>query len=210
MTHKVAIITGAGSGIGRAVAIALAREGYRVALAGRRRSELEGTAALAPAGSCLVQPTDVADPRAVEVLFSAVREQLGRLDLLFNNAGFGARAVPLEELGPDEWRSVVDVNLNGTFYCTQQAFKLILQDANVKAILVNIFGGIVRCDLIAEGVVGAAAELGLSVPLVVRLQGTNAELGRKILADSGLDITPAETLEDAGRKAVAAASGRKG
>jgi NAD(P)-dependent dehydrogenase (short-subunit alcohol dehydrogenase family) len=124
MTHKVAIITGAGSGIGRAVALALAGEGYRVALAGRRRAELDATAALAPAGSCLVQPTDVADPRAVEALFTAVREQLGRLDLLFNNAGFGARAVPLEELGPDEWRSVVDVNLNGTFFCTQQAFKL--------------------------------------------------------------------------------------
>jgi len=124
MTHKVAIVTGAGSGIGRAVAVALSREGYRVALAGRRRAELEGTAALAAAGSCLVLPTDVSDPSAVEALFSAAREQLGRLDLLFNNAGFGARAVPLEELRPDEWRNVVEVNLNGTFFCTQQAFKL--------------------------------------------------------------------------------------
>ena len=87
------------------------------------------------------------------------------------------------------------------------AFELILNDANVKAILVNIFGGIVRCDLIAEGVVAAAGELGLKVPLVVRLQGNNAEKGREILASSGLDITPAETLRDAGEAAVAAVRG---
>ena len=92
----------------------------------------------------------------------------------------------------------------------KEAFKLILRDSNVKAILVNIFGGIVRCDLIAEGVAAAAAELGLEVPLVVRLQGTNAEQGRRILADSGLDITPAETLRDAGEKAVAAVRGAGG
>jgi len=90
----------------------------------------------------------------------------------------------------------------------KEAFKLILRDPNVRAILVNIFGGIVRCDLIAEGVVAAAAELGVKVPLVVRLQGTNAAQGRKILADSGLDITPAETLREAAEKAVAAARGK--
>ena len=86
----------------------------------------------------------------------------------------------------------------------KEAFKLILRDSNVKAILVNIFGGIVRCDLIAEGVAAAVSDLGLEVPLVVRLQGTNAEQGRRILADSGLDITPAETLREAGEKVVAA------
>ncbi len=89
----------------------------------------------------------------------------------------------------------------------EAAFKLILRDPKVRAILVNIFGGIVRCDLIAEGVVAAAVSLGLSVPLVVRLQGTNAEAGRRILADSALDITPAETLREAGERAVAAARG---
>jgi NAD(P)-dependent dehydrogenase (short-subunit alcohol dehydrogenase family) len=124
MTHKVAIVTGAGSGIGRAVAVALSHEGYRVGLAGRRRAELEETARLARPESSLVVPTDVSDPVAVEALFSATQERFGRLDLLFNNAGFGARAVPLEELGAAEWRAVVDVNLNGTFFCTQQAFKL--------------------------------------------------------------------------------------
>ena len=89
----------------------------------------------------------------------------------------------------------------------KEAFKLILRDENVKAILVNIFGGIVRCDLIAEGVVAAAAELGVEVPLVVRLQGTKAEEGRAILAQSDLDITPAETLKEAGEKVVAAVKG---
>ena len=88
-----------------------------------------------------------------------------------------------------------------------EAFKLILSNKKVKAILVNIFGGIVRCDLIAEGVVAAAKELGVHVPLVVRLQGTNAEQGRRILAESGLAITPAETLREAGERAVAAARG---
>jgi succinyl-CoA synthetase beta subunit len=90
----------------------------------------------------------------------------------------------------------------------KEAFKLILRDDKVRAILVNIFGGIVRCDLIAEGVVAAVAELGITVPLVVRLQGTNAEQGRGILEQSGLDITPAETLREAAEKAVAAARGK--
>ena len=89
----------------------------------------------------------------------------------------------------------------------KEAFKLILRDENVKAILVNIFGGIVRCDLIAEGVVAAASDLGVEVPLVVRLQGTKADEGREILAESNLNITPAETLKEAGELAVAAAKG---
>jgi NAD(P)-dependent dehydrogenase (short-subunit alcohol dehydrogenase family) len=121
---KVAIVTGAGSGIGRAVALGLAQGGYRVALAGRRPVELAQTAALAPAQSCIAVPTDVSDPLQVERLFVRTREELGRLDLLFNNAGFGAPAVPLEELTLAEWRGVVDVNLSGTFYCTQWAFRL--------------------------------------------------------------------------------------
>jgi NAD(P)-dependent dehydrogenase (short-subunit alcohol dehydrogenase family) len=124
VTHKVAIVTGAGSGIGRAVATALARGGYRVALAGRRVAELEETARLAAPGVCLPIPTDVSDAAAVEALFTLTRERFGRLDLLFNNAGFGAPAVPLEELSLSQWQSVVDVNLTGTFLCTQWAFRL--------------------------------------------------------------------------------------
>jgi NAD(P)-dependent dehydrogenase (short-subunit alcohol dehydrogenase family) len=121
---KVAIVTGAGTGIGRAVALALLAEGYAVVLAGRRAALLAET--IADAGShrtrALVVPTDVADPASVRALFAASRDAFGRLDLLFNNAGISSRAVPLEELTVEQWKSVVDVNLTGAFICTQQAF----------------------------------------------------------------------------------------
>ena len=90
-----------------------------------------------------------------------------------------------------------------------EAFKIILSDTNVRAVLINIFGGIVRCDLIAEGVVGAVEEVGVEVPVVVRLEGNNASLGRKVLADSGLNIEAAESLTDAAQKVVAAAGGAR-
>jgi NAD(P)-dependent dehydrogenase (short-subunit alcohol dehydrogenase family) len=124
--RKVAIVTGAGSGIGRAVALALLGEGYSVALAGRRREALERTAAEAgpSSASALVAPTDVRDPDSVEALFEAVRSTFGRLDLLFNNAGTGAPAVPLEDLTVEQWRHVVDINLTGAFLCTRAAFRL--------------------------------------------------------------------------------------
>ena len=122
--QRVAIVTGAGSGIGRAAAVALAREGYSVVLAGRRRAQLEETAADAGDGTALVVPTDVRDAAAVTALFDRTREAFGRLDLLFNNAGVAARGVVLEDLTLDEWQAVVDVNLTGAFLCTQQAFRL--------------------------------------------------------------------------------------
>lgn len=123
---RVAIVTGAGSGIGRATALALLGEGYSVVLAGRRREALEQTAVEAgPAGTrAIVAPTDVTDPASVEALFDATRSAFGRLDLLFNNAGTGAPAVPLEDLTVEQWRHVVDVNLTGAFLCTQAAFRL--------------------------------------------------------------------------------------
>ncbi len=121
---KIAIVTGAGSGIGRAVSIGLAREGYRVAAAGRRLELLEETAAQTPPGSCEPIRADVSDPKSVEALFTEVQRRFGRLDLLFNNAGFGARPVPLDELDATEWQSVVATNLSGAFYCTQWAFRL--------------------------------------------------------------------------------------
>ncbi len=123
---KVAIVTGAGSGIGRAAALALLGEGYSVALAGRRREALERTAAEAKpaAGRALVIPADVSDPASVRALFEATQKAFGRLDLLFNNAGTGAPAVPLEELTVEQWRRVIDVNLTGAFLCTQEAFRL--------------------------------------------------------------------------------------
>ncbi len=123
---KVAVVTGAGTGIGRAVAIALAGEGYAVALAGRRAEMLEETARLtgAPAGRLLVVPTDVRDPRSVRALFDATAARFGRLDVLFNNAGIGAPAVPVEQLTVEQWQAVVDTNLSGPFYCTQHAVRL--------------------------------------------------------------------------------------
>jgi NAD(P)-dependent dehydrogenase (short-subunit alcohol dehydrogenase family) len=122
--NRVALVTGAGSGIGRAVALALAGDGFHVALAGRRRERLEETAAAAPAGArTLVVPTNVADPASVTALFAEVARSFGRLDVLFNNAGRGAPAVPLEDLSIDDWRAVVDVNLTGMFLCTQAAFR---------------------------------------------------------------------------------------
>ena len=118
-----AIVTGAGSGIGRAVACALAKEGYAVALAGRRREALEATAGDAGADS-LVVPTDVTDPASVAALFDEVERRFGRLDLLFNNAGVSAPGVPLEELSFEQWKLVVDTNLTGMFLCTQGAFRI--------------------------------------------------------------------------------------
>ena len=123
---KVALVTGAGSGIGRATAMALLAEGYSVVLAGRRRDALEETIARAGprAPRALAVAADVTDPAAVDALFEATRSAFGRLDLLFNNAGAGAPAVPLDELTFDQWRRVIDVNLTGAFLCTRAAFRL--------------------------------------------------------------------------------------
>jgi NAD(P)-dependent dehydrogenase (short-subunit alcohol dehydrogenase family) len=124
--EKVAMVTGAGSGVGRQTALALAREGYSLVLAGRRVDRLEKTAQdLGPdAKPALVVPTDVGDPEAVRDLFAKTKERFGRLDVLFNNAGIGAPGVPMEELTYEQWKAVVDVNLTGVFLCTQEAIKL--------------------------------------------------------------------------------------
>ena len=124
--RRVAIVTGAGTGIGKSAALALLREGYSVVLAGRRVESLEMTMKKAgPFGSqALVVPTDVREPASVRSLFTKTKEIFGRLDILFNNAGTGAPPVPLEDLTYEQWKSVVDVNLTGAFLCTQEAFKL--------------------------------------------------------------------------------------
>ena len=122
---KVAIVTGAGSGIGKASALALSREGYTVVLAGRRKELLEGVAREAkPGARILAVPTDIADVASIRALFARTKETFGRLDLLFNNAGIGAPAGPLEDLPFEQWKAVVDTNLTGSFICTQEAFKI--------------------------------------------------------------------------------------
>jgi NAD(P)-dependent dehydrogenase (short-subunit alcohol dehydrogenase family) len=136
---KVAIVTGAGTGIGRAVAVALLAAGYRVALAGRRAEHLAATAAAAhvDAGCVLAVPTDVGDPAAVKALFAGTKETFGRLDLLFNNAGMGAPAIPLEDLSIAQWKAVVDVNLTGAFLCTQEAIRLMKDQAPRGGRIIN-------------------------------------------------------------------------
>jgi NAD(P)-dependent dehydrogenase (short-subunit alcohol dehydrogenase family) len=123
---KIALVTGGGSGIGRAVALALHKAGYSVALAGRRAQELEKTSAMAETSGAgmLSVPTDVSKPDSVNALFSRVKEEFGRLDVLFNNAGLNAPGIPIEELPFETWNAIVSVNLTGAFLCAQAAFKL--------------------------------------------------------------------------------------
>ena len=133
---RVALVTGAGSGIGAAVAVALAHENWTVVLAGRRLELLEGAAATAGNGAMAIA-CDVTDPASVRSLFAEIDDRYGRLDLLFNNAGVSAPAIPLEELGVDEWRSVVDTNLTGAFLCTQEAFRLMKRQVPQGGRIIN-------------------------------------------------------------------------
>ena len=122
--NKIAIVTGAGTGVGKAVSLTLLRAGWSVALAGRRLDPLQAVAQLSQAGErALPVSTDVADPASVAALFAATLARFGRVDLLFNNAGVSAPAIPLEDLSIEQWKGVVDINLNGMFYCVQQAFR---------------------------------------------------------------------------------------
>ncbi|HEX4164020.1 MAG TPA: SDR family oxidoreductase [Bryobacteraceae bacterium] len=140
MGNKTALVTGAGSGIGRAVALALQAAGYHLALAGRRPAQLEETAAAAlpSAGKLLILPTDVSQPEEVVSLFTRVKQEFGRLDLLFNNAGTSAPPIPMEHLTYEQWTSVVGVNLTGSFLCAQEAIKLMkVQDPRGGRIINN-------------------------------------------------------------------------
>ncbi len=123
-TDQIAVITGAGSGIGRASALALIEAGFIAVLAGRRREQLEETAALAKPQRALVVPTDVTDPGQVAALFDTVAQTYGRIDLLFNNAGTSTRGIPFEDLTYEQWSNVVAVNLTGSFLCAQHAFRM--------------------------------------------------------------------------------------
>jgi NAD(P)-dependent dehydrogenase (short-subunit alcohol dehydrogenase family) len=197
---KVAIVTGAGTGIGRCVALELMRDGYAVALAGRRREPLEEVAksGTGSGAASLVVPTDVGDPAAVKALFAQTRERFGQLDLLFNNAGVGAPPIPLEDLTFEQWKRVVDINLTGAFLCTQEAFR-IMKEQNPR-------GG----RIINNGSISAQSPRPNSAPYtstkhgITGLTKSTSLDGRKYdIACGQIDIGNAETaLTAAMRKGV--------
>jgi NAD(P)-dependent dehydrogenase (short-subunit alcohol dehydrogenase family) len=185
---KVALVTGAGSGVGRSAALALAREGYAVVLSGRRKEMLEQVAQEAKGAKTLIVPSDVGDPAAVRALFARTKQELGRLDVLFNNAGIGAPPVPMEDLTYEQWKAVVDTNLTGTFLCTQEAIK-IMKDQQPR-------GG----RIINNGSISAHAPRPNSSPYtstkhaVTGLTKSTALDGRKYdIACSQIDIGNADT-----------------
>lgn len=138
MADRIAIVTGAGSGVGRATALALARAGWSVVLAGRRKDALEETAGMAPSGArTLAVPTDVSDPASVAALFAATKREFGRLDLLFNNAGTNVPGTLFEDLTWEQWSSVVSVNLSGCFLCAQAAFRMMKEQSPQGGRIIN-------------------------------------------------------------------------
>ncbi len=138
-TSKFAVVTGAGSGIGKCVALGLCREGWSVVLAGRRRNPLEETASVADlaGASTLVVPTDVSDPAAVDHLFAEARAQFGRIDLLFNNAGIFGPTVPFEEVTYEAWKDVMDINVTGMFLCAREAYRMMKDQDPMGGRIIN-------------------------------------------------------------------------
>jgi len=137
MADRIAVVTGAGSGIGRSAALALMREGFAVALAGRRKDALEETAGMAKGGKALVTPADVSDPASVAGLFARVKAEFGRVDVLFNNAGINVPTTNFGDMTWDQWRSVVDVNLHGMFLCANAAFRMLREQSPQGGRIIN-------------------------------------------------------------------------
>ena len=136
-TEKIALVTGAGSGIGRASALALVGAGFTTVVVGRRKDQLDATVAAACAGRAIAIPTDVADPAAVDALFEEIEQRFGRLDVLFNNAGMGAPPVAFEDLTYEQWTNVVAVNLTGSFLCAKAAFRLMKEQTPRGGRIIN-------------------------------------------------------------------------
>src|SRR5438128_12584356 len=196
--RKIALVTGAGSGIGRATALALLREGYAVVLAGRRADALQETVARADSAGAqaLAVPTDVTDPASIHALFDKTKQAFGRLDLLFNNAGTNVPPVPLEDLTLEQWQRVIDVNLTGAFLCTQEAFRLMRSQTQRGGRIIN------------NGSISAHAPRPNSAPYtatkhaVTGLTKSTALDGRKYdIACGQIDIGNAETEMTARMKA---------
>lgn len=204
--QKVAIVTGAGSGIGRRAALALLQEGYAVVLCGRREAPLQATAAAAgeTLARALVVPTDVGNPESVRALFTRTRETFGRLDLLFNNAGGGAPPIPLEDLSYEQWQAVVSANLTGAFLCTQEAFKMMKSQQPRGGRIIN------------NGSISAHAPRPNSAPYTATKHGitgltkSTALDGRKYdIACGQIDIGNAETeMTEVMKNGIAQADGR--
>jgi NAD(P)-dependent dehydrogenase (short-subunit alcohol dehydrogenase family) len=195
---KVALVTGAGSGIGRATALALLREGYAVVLAGRRPETLEQTLAQAgpDRGRALAVPADVSDEGAVQALFEKARAAFGRLDLLFNNAGVGAPPVPLEELTVAQWRHVLDVNVTGAFLCTRAAFRLMKEQDPRGGRIIN------NGSISAHAPRPNSASYTASKHAITGLTKSTALDGRKFdIACGQIDIGNADTVMAARSKA---------
>jgi NAD(P)-dependent dehydrogenase (short-subunit alcohol dehydrogenase family) len=187
---KVAIVTGAGTGIGRETALALLREGYSVSLAGRRVERLQETVAQAGADGAraLAVPADVSDPASVRALFARTTETFGRLDLLFNNAGTGAPPILLEDLSHEQWKAVVEVNLTGAFLCTQEAFRVMKRQRPMGGRIIN------NGSLSAHAPRPNSAPYAATKHAITGLTKSTALDGRKYdIACGQIDIGNAET-----------------
>jgi NAD(P)-dependent dehydrogenase (short-subunit alcohol dehydrogenase family) len=190
MGNQVAVVTGAGSGIGRGVARGLLDAGYRVALAGRREEALRGTL---DGRDGLVVPTDVADADAVRALFARVREELGRVDLLFNNAGTFGRSVPIEDVALEDWRTIVDVNLTGAFLCAQEAFRAMKEQDPRGGRIVN--NGSISAHVPRPNAVGYTATkhamTGLTKQLALEGRGCDIACGQIDIGNASTELTAA-------------------
>ena len=207
---KVAVVTGAGSGIGRAVALAFQGDGYNVAIAGRRVAELEATKALAVSGGgdMLVHVTDVADPLAVKGLFTATVQAFGRVDVLFNNAGVFAPPVPLEELPAETWRMMVDVNLTGVFYCCQEAIRIMKKQKPKGGRIINngSISAVTPRPLSAAYTATKHAISGLTKSIALDCRGHDIACGQ---IDIGNAVTPLTEPMAKGQGALQADGTRK-
>ena len=189
---RVALVTGAGSGIGRAATLALLNAGYAVVLAGRRREALEQTLALAAATpAALAVPTDVTSESSVNALFAAIEARYGRLDVLFNNAGIGAAALPVDELSFEQWNQVIAVNLNGSFLCARAAFRLMKQQRPAGGRIINngSISAQVPRPLSAPYTAAKHAITGLSKSLALDGRAHHIACGQIDIGNAGTDMT---------------------
>jgi NAD(P)-dependent dehydrogenase (short-subunit alcohol dehydrogenase family) len=189
---RVALVTGAGSGIGRAATLALLNAGYAVVLAGRRREALEQTLALAAApAAALAVATDVTSETSVTALFAAIEARYGRLDVLFNNAGIGAAALPVDELSFEQWNQVIAVNLNGSFLCARAAFRLMKRQRPAGGRIINngSISAQVPRPLSAPYTAAKHAITGLSKSLALDGRAHNIACGQIDIGNAGTDMT---------------------